>query len=35
LADPRSVSVTVGVEKLDAYSEAESVGVSVMRQRGA
>jgi 7,8-dihydroneopterin aldolase/epimerase/oxygenase len=35
LADPRSVSVTVGVEKLDVYSEAESVGVSVMRQRGA
>jgi dihydroneopterin aldolase len=34
LADPRSVSVTVGVEKLDAYSEAESVGVSVVRQRG-
>jgi dihydroneopterin aldolase len=33
LADPRSVSVTVGVEKLDAYSEAESVGVSVIRQR--
>lgn len=33
LADPRSVSVTVGVEKLDAYSEAESVGVSIQRQR--
>ena len=34
LADPRSVSVIVGVEKLDVYSEAESVGVSVMRRRG-
>jgi len=33
LADPRSVSVTVGVEKLDAYSEAESVGVSIVRER--
>src|SRR5581483_11841517 len=35
LADPRSVSVTVGVEKLDVYSEAESVGVSVVRERRA
>jgi dihydroneopterin aldolase len=34
LADPRSVSVTVGVDKLEAYSEAESVGVTVIRQRG-
>ena len=34
LADPRSVSVTVGVEKLDAYSEAESVGISILRRRG-
>ncbi len=33
LADPRSVSVTIGVEKLDAYSEAESVGVSIVRER--
>ncbi len=33
LADPRSVSVTVGVEKLDTYSEAESVGVSIVRER--
>lgn len=33
LADPRSVSVTVGVEKLDAYAEAESVGVSIVRER--
>jgi len=35
LADPRSVSVTVGVDKLDAYSEAESVGVSIQRHRAA
>ena len=34
LSDPRSVSVTVAAEKLDAYREAESVGVSIMRRRG-
>jgi dihydroneopterin aldolase len=33
LADPRAVRVTVAVEKLDAYCEAESVGVSIIRER--
>lgn len=31
LADARSISVSVAVEKLDAYCEAESVGVSIVR----
>jgi dihydroneopterin aldolase len=31
LADVRSVRVSVGVEKLDVYPEAESVGVSIVR----
>src|SRR5260370_9609438 len=35
LADPRSVSVTVGVKKLHAYSESERVARHVIRQRGA
>lgn len=33
LADARSISVSVAVEKLDAYCEAESVGVSIVRHR--
>jgi 7,8-dihydroneopterin aldolase/epimerase/oxygenase len=34
LADPRAISVAVAVDKLDVYSEAEAVGVSIVR-RGA
>ena len=33
LGDMRSVRVSVGVEKLDVYKEAESVGVSIVRER--
>ena len=33
LEDFRSVRVSVGVEKLDVYREAESVGVSIVRDR--
>ena len=33
LDDDRSISVNVAVEKLDVYSDAESVGVSIVRQR--
>jgi 7,8-dihydroneopterin aldolase/epimerase/oxygenase len=33
LADPRSLTVRVEVEKLDAYCEAESVGVAILRER--
>jgi dihydroneopterin aldolase len=33
LQDPRAVRVNVAVEKLDAYCEAESVGVSILRER--
>jgi len=35
LDDPRAVSVTVAVDKLDVYSEAEAVGVSIVRQGAA
>jgi dihydroneopterin aldolase len=35
LGDPRAVSVTVAVDKLDVYSEAEAVGVSIVRQGAA
>jgi dihydroneopterin aldolase len=33
LQDPRSVLVTVGVEKLDVYPEAGGVGVCIVRRR--
>jgi 7,8-dihydroneopterin aldolase/epimerase/oxygenase len=33
LDDPRAVSVAVAVEKLDVYTEAEGVGVSIVRRR--
>ncbi len=33
LDDPRSVSVRITVDKLDAYCEAEAVGVSIVRRR--
>ncbi len=33
LEDDRSISVNVAVEKLDVYSDAESVGVSIVRRR--
>jgi len=33
LEDPRSVRVDISVEKLDAYCEAESVGVAIIRHR--
>jgi 7,8-dihydroneopterin aldolase/epimerase/oxygenase len=33
LQDPRAISVTVSVEKLDVYSDAESVGVAIVRHR--
>ena len=33
LEDDRSISVNVSVEKLDVYSDAESVGVSIVRHR--
>jgi dihydroneopterin aldolase len=33
LDDPRAESVLVTVEKLDVYSEAEGVGVSIVRRR--
>lgn len=33
LTDPRVESVRVGVEKLDVYPQAESVGVSIERRR--
>ncbi len=33
LDDPRSVSVRITVDKLDAYCEAEAVGVSILRRR--
>jgi 7,8-dihydroneopterin aldolase/epimerase/oxygenase len=33
LGDPRAISVRIAVDKLDAYCEAEGVGVSILRSR--
>jgi dihydroneopterin aldolase len=33
LGDPRAMSVRITVDKLDAYCEAEGVGVSILRSR--
>jgi 7,8-dihydroneopterin aldolase/epimerase/oxygenase len=33
LGDPRAMNVRIAVDKLDAYCEAEGVGVSILRSR--
>jgi dihydroneopterin aldolase len=33
LGDPRAMNVRITVDKLDAYCEAEGVGVSILRSR--